>query len=299
MKSIISIGLNYWLPNNLKSNYFLPDCEMDADRVAQLYEEKGYEPIISKGILTPQVFEATIGQIRQRKLKELVVYFSGHGMQIPNVNGTESDQWEEALCLWNGERIMTLLDHDFVAMISGAAEKITVIMDCCHSGGMSKGMSHHNFRTKSVHYDRFTNTSFRFPKSKSVEEYKKGINFVFASVESQVSYSTGNGGAFTNSFLQTVTDGNKQIESIVTHIQEDVTFQRANYVGSATDLVISDVVVSSEAVTEMITETIAEQLKRTGKAELKGVGTLYIKELWGQNRVCIHPTESFFNIINS
>lgn len=281
MKKILSIGMNY-----TNSQYYLPDCETDAERMGALYESAGYESDVIKGSFTPAQFESKITAIKAEGLDQLVVYYSGHGMQLPNVEGEEKDKWEEALCLWNGTRINTLLDHDFAAMIKGSAANVTVIMDCCHSGGMSKNIMP-SLRAKSLIYNESIDRSYSYPRTKSIKEYKEGINYLFASVENQVSYSTGKGGAFTLSFLETVKTGNVEIESIISHVQKDVTFQRANFIGNGKKLAIIN------------TMPILEQLEKRGEAMIPGVGTIYIKNLWGKNRLVINPDNAFFKKINS
>lgn len=69
----------------------------------------------------------------------LVIYYSGHGSQVRDFNGDESDRLDESLCLLSddGTQIDNLVDDDingkYRNMIPSLADVVT-IFDCCHSG---------------------------------------------------------------------------------------------------------------------------------------------------------------------
>lgn len=64
----------------------------------------------------------------------LVFYFSGHGSQVRDVNGDESDGWDEVLC--PGDWPAYVSDDDLRAVFNllPAGVTLDVFLDCCHSG---------------------------------------------------------------------------------------------------------------------------------------------------------------------
>lgn len=74
----------------------------------------------------------------------IVFYFSGHGSQIPDLNGDEEDGFDEVLCLWDvnpdtGENI--LLDDELGVLLRKYNNKeVVVIIDSCHSGTCTRNI---------------------------------------------------------------------------------------------------------------------------------------------------------------
>ncbi|MEJ2284435.1 MAG: caspase family protein [Desulfobacterales bacterium] len=77
-------------------------------------------------------------------------YFSGHGSQIPDLNGDEKDQFDEVLLLYDvalreKDRHKTLTgvlpDDDFNAMLARMQSRnIFVVLDACHSGSATRSL---------------------------------------------------------------------------------------------------------------------------------------------------------------
>ena len=278
-KLLLAIGLNY-----ANSEYALPDCALDAQRMKALYEDHGYDSSVWTK-MTPNQFEKIIKEIRDMKLDELVVYYSGHGVQLPKADSNEDDRYEEALCLWNGERLLMLTDHDFAALVSTAAKRVIVIMDCCHSGGMNRSMVQPGHKRKSLPYNA-SMVKFGIQEEFATKS-KKDVTFLFASVENQVSYSTGDGGAFTNAFLQAVRNDMTKTSEIIDRIRRQVNFQRANFVGDGEKPVISN---------EM---TIEERLLKYGKAKIPNVGEIRTWGWGGKSFASLRTLKSFREKLDS
>ena len=66
----------------------------------------------------------------------LMVSYSGHGGQLPDANGDESDLKDETWCLYDGE----LVDDELLRMWSKfkAGVRILVFSDSCHSGTVTR-----------------------------------------------------------------------------------------------------------------------------------------------------------------
>ncbi len=66
-----------------------------------------------------------------------LLYYSGHGSWLPDVNGDEDDEQDETWCLYDGE----IMDDELLALYSKFAQGVRVIVfsDSCHSGTIIKG----------------------------------------------------------------------------------------------------------------------------------------------------------------
>jgi len=200
---------------------------------------------------------------------------------------TEQDKYEEALCFWNGKSIELLYDQDFADLAASVAPSVTVIMDCCHSGGMSRNVLKPGHRAKSLQYDKTMQVSrVAIPKSQSLPL------FVFASQESQLSYSTGDGGAFTKVFLVAIESGMTQAKEITDYAAEMISFQTANYVGDGKKKVISKKG-EIEAVAIIEESKINEALLSDGYYDIEGAGRLELHKAWNKVRVRLNPTKEF------
>jgi hypothetical protein len=72
---------------------------------------------------------------------ELIVFqYSGHGTQAEDINGDESDRFDEALVPIDYESGALLLDDDLAEVYRQlpAGAVLTLFMDCCHSGTNSR-----------------------------------------------------------------------------------------------------------------------------------------------------------------
>ena len=62
--------------------------------------------------------------------------YSGHGGQVPDVNGDEADKKDETWCLYDGQ----LIDDELYFELSkfAAGVRILVLSDSCHSGTVTR-----------------------------------------------------------------------------------------------------------------------------------------------------------------
>lgn len=194
MKRAIIIGLNY-----TGEPYALPDCEKDADMMAAMLESRGVETFVQKGEYSANWLlqhllhvEAT----RQTIADTLYIYFSGHGTQFPDP--TEPNGIGEAICLYKNQVLILLKDNDLVAALDRVPGTKIVFFDSCFSGGMNRETiePHEGMQKKYLQFDPETMVMFESIAKRDV--FRMGPQyFLFACSEEQVSYSTGNGGAFT------------------------------------------------------------------------------------------------------
>jgi len=77
-----------------------------------------------------------------------LVFFSGHGMQVSDSSGDETDGADEAICAWDtaikGRRVSGVItDDELGAWLSTslpADADVVAIFDTCYSGGLAKGV---------------------------------------------------------------------------------------------------------------------------------------------------------------
>lgn len=195
MKRAIVIGINY-----TGEPYALPDCEQDAEMVAAMLESRDVEVHLQKGECSASWLLSHLTHVeatRQRPEDTLYIYFSGHGTQYPDK--TEPKGIGEAICLYNRKGgIVLLKDDDLVAALDRIPGTKIVILDSCFSGGMNRETvePQPGMKKKYLNFDPHTMPLFESIATRDV--FRMGPQyFLFACGEDQVSYSTGNGGAFT------------------------------------------------------------------------------------------------------
>ena len=127
----------------------LDGCVNDAFRVSEVLQERGFQPQNIRLLLDDR---ATANAIRERLAwllyraedgMERVLFYSGHGAQIPGKNGFEEiDHVDECLVpfdfAWTDETAIT--DKDFYRLYSDLpyGARFFAMFDCCHSGGLTR-----------------------------------------------------------------------------------------------------------------------------------------------------------------
>ncbi|MBL0273736.1 MAG: caspase family protein [Chitinophagaceae bacterium] len=72
------------------------------------------------------------------------IYYAGHGSQVPNSLAKEADKKDESMVpgdTWK-EGVEDIRDKELAKIFNNFIDKgvkLTVIMDCCHSGSLSRG----------------------------------------------------------------------------------------------------------------------------------------------------------------
>lgn len=121
----------------------LQGCVNDSNRWADALGRNGFEirPLRDKqatrdamqGALKRLVEEARNGD-------ELVFQYSGHGAQLPDVSGDEDERFDEAFVPFDYRKGQMLIDDDVREITRGLPDgaTLTLFMDCCHSGTISR-----------------------------------------------------------------------------------------------------------------------------------------------------------------
>jgi len=119
----------------------LAACEFDANDMAAIAKTKGMRSsvLLTKKATRASVLAALRAAARALRKGDLFfLTYSGHGGQVPDVNGDEPDKRDETWCLYDGQ----LIDDELYLELGrfGAGVRILVLSDSCHSGSVARGI---------------------------------------------------------------------------------------------------------------------------------------------------------------
>jgi hypothetical protein len=118
----------------------LAACEADAEDMERIASARGFTPTILR---TAQATRDSVAGAIKAAAQKLVkgdifwVSYSGHGGQVPDINGDEPDDLlDETWCLFDGE----LLDDELYALWAQFKPGVRILMvsDSCHSGSVAR-----------------------------------------------------------------------------------------------------------------------------------------------------------------
>lgn len=115
-------------------------CEKDAEDMIGLASAQGFA---ASTLLTADATRGAVAAAIRQAAREMepgdlfLVSYSGHGGQVPDVDGDEKDMKDETWCLHDGQ----LLDDELNILWSEfkPGVRLWVISDSCHSGTVTKG----------------------------------------------------------------------------------------------------------------------------------------------------------------
>jgi hypothetical protein len=136
----LHIGLNAVDPKHYAGwSGDLVACEFDANDMAALAEAQNIKPTI---LLTKKATRANVLKVIRAAAKTLkggdlfLLTYSGHGGQVPDVSGEETDKKDETWCFYDGEFIDDELYNELGAF--GPGVRVIVLSDSCHSGTVTR-----------------------------------------------------------------------------------------------------------------------------------------------------------------
>ena len=117
----------------------LAACEFDANDMTAIAKTKGFKPtvLLTKKATRANVLAGMRGAAKALKPGDLFfMSYSGHGGQVPDVNGDEDDKQDETWCLYDGQ----LIDDELYFELSkfAAGVRVLVLSDSCHSGTITR-----------------------------------------------------------------------------------------------------------------------------------------------------------------
>lgn len=157
-KGAICVGINYArTPNELNG------CINDADDWSKLFHANGFDVHV---LAEKQATRSNILHGLKSLIADLadgdtgVFTYSGHGTQVPDLNGDEADGWDECLCPIDMGRDghNLIVDDELGAMFEKLAPgaRLLLISDSCHSGTiMREVLDPHEPRPRLIPAERF------------------------------------------------------------------------------------------------------------------------------------------------
>ena len=136
----LAIGLNSVNPKHYGGwSGDLNACEADAVDVADIAKAKGFktQTLVTRSATRKNVIQAmdkAAGSLQAGDI--FLLFYSGHGGQVPDMNNDEDDHQDETWCLYDGE----FVDDELYALWRKFAPgvRILVFSDSCHSGTVTK-----------------------------------------------------------------------------------------------------------------------------------------------------------------
>ena len=140
---------------NLPEKMFLEGPKNDVPLIEKLLKEKlGYSADSIRVLRDEQATRAAILASIDEWLvngtqpgDRVYFYFSGHGLQVKDVSGDEEDGLDEALSTYDivagdGDWSNVILDDEIDVMLAKLKDRaVTIVIDACHSGTISRSLS--------------------------------------------------------------------------------------------------------------------------------------------------------------
>lgn len=177
----LHIGLNLVDPAHYQGwSGPLTACEADARDMQAIATSRGFTPttLLTATATRQNVFKE-IGSAA-KKLNSGDIFFlsySGHGGQLPDWNGDETDQQDETWCLYDGQ----LVDDEIYGLLGQfrLGVRVLVCSDSCHSGTAIKSAYYYgSSRSPSLTFDRPNFTAYRaMPNDMALKIYQANKAF--------------------------------------------------------------------------------------------------------------------------
>ena len=193
----------------------LSGCVRDAQAWEAVLRELRLEvtTLLDSNATRQRVLDALAALVTSARPGEAVVFqYSGHGTQAADLNGDESDRYDEALVPIDYQSGALLLDDDLADIyrqLPGGAV-LTLFMDCCHSGTNSRFAPIDRSATRGSERRRFlqltpqleeAHRQFRArvgsPEPTTAEESLPGVVHFAACLDNQFAYESSGQGHFT------------------------------------------------------------------------------------------------------
>jgi len=203
------------------ANHNLDGIDLDLDIMTRVARNIGFDESAIKILSDEQATVAAVDEAMSHWLVDSVkpqdrvlLYFSGHGTQLKDINGDEADGVDEALAMHDLEFIDgglsgVLLDDRFYELLSNIpSDNIFLIVDACHSGTGYRAIDEiftgdNTAQVKSFRYAGIpTGVEGGFtdaPKSRAVSDVTSPEHFaaLMAAADDEQSLATRSGSLFT------------------------------------------------------------------------------------------------------
>jgi len=141
----LTIGLNSVDPKHYGGwSGDLNACEADATDMSAIATSNKFvvKQLLTNSATRPNVTKDISNAADSLKTGDIfILFYSGHGGQVPDLNNDEDDYQDETWCLYDGELIDDELFYLFGKFTEGT--RILVFSDSCHSGSVIKAAYYH------------------------------------------------------------------------------------------------------------------------------------------------------------
>lgn len=177
-----------------------PGCDLDAARFAALCGDAGFDGVtllLNAAATASAISEVFLDMARSLGPDDLLVFYnSGHGGQIPDLNGDEGDGLDETLCWHDTE----FCDDRFSRLLAAVphAARVFHVTDTCNAGT--------NFRAR-----RRRSTPLTLGQKAVCRFRGAGLLHFGGASDGRHSYGDDDGGEFTNALLDAVARARKPL----------------------------------------------------------------------------------------
>ena len=116
-------------------------CEADANDMEALAKSRGFKTtkLLTKAGTRKKALAAIKSAATALTSGDIFfLTYSGHGGQLPDMNGDETDNQDETWCLYDGELVDDDLNQALCAFKAGV--RVVVLSDSCHSGTATRAI---------------------------------------------------------------------------------------------------------------------------------------------------------------
>jgi hypothetical protein len=177
----LTIGLNSVDPAHYGGwSGELRACEADAEDMAEIAKSRHFtvRTLLTKSATRTKVIsEITQAATTLKSGDIFVLSYSGHGGQVPDLNGDEiDDRMDETWCLYDGQLIDDETYHLLGKFVAGV--RILVFSDSCHSGTVAKQAYYQGTVASRSATATTTDVKYRYmPNSITLRTYRQNKDF--------------------------------------------------------------------------------------------------------------------------
>jgi len=226
----LHIGVNEVDPGHYGTDGALALCETDAKDMQQIAKAMkfGDEILLTKKATRDAVTTGIKQAAAALSSGDLfLISYAGHGSQVPDTNGDESDGRDETWCLYDGMMIDDELKALWKTFKPGV--RVLVLSDSCHSGTVSRApdwmspvdtsslvprylpeeVSFRAFRTNRGFYDDVMKKLQELLKQAATQPSAADTSVLLLAgcQDNQKSYEKGSNGMFTSALLSVWNEG--------------------------------------------------------------------------------------------
>lgn len=222
----------------------LAGCVSDARAWARAFGAVGFDvtSVLDRDATRQRILEALRDLIASARAGDTLVFqFAGHGSQVDDIDGDESDGYDETLVPIDYTTGALLIDDDLADLYRQVPQGVglTLFMDCCHSGTNSRFAPADRSRARGDEGRRFLELTpdireahrrFRAragtPRAVRHAESLPGIVHFAACLDNQYAYESGGQGHFTRAataLLATAVNAKQTNEVFARDIEGQVT----------------------------------------------------------------------------